>query len=141
MKSVVDSFASYCEKETGRPALVEPSPIELAEPCIRLAFGGLRKAGNGRSRIPLLLNLTASGDGPDTFLDEIAQASLAVSELMDGPFGFPIFEEYGVFGMAYPERLGDGGFEKNGDEGKKPYRYIEAWRVTVEFTQDDIPAI
>ncbi|NJL71799.1 MAG: hypothetical protein HC888_09345 [Candidatus Competibacteraceae bacterium] len=104
-----------------------------------IAFGGMRKVGNGRTRIPLLVSLSAQGDGPDAFLEEIAKASEAAAELFDEPFGFSIAEDCGAYGMASPERIGDGGFERNGEEGKKPFLYLETWRVTVEFTPEDIP--
>lgn len=140
MKRVLEAFAAYCAGMTGLEAILEPSPIELAEPSIRLAFAGSRNLGNGRTRLPVLVNLTARGDGPDAYLEELAKASEASSSLFDEPFGFPISNEYDVHGMAYPEKLSEGGFEKNGEEGKKPFQYLEAWRVTLEFTPEDIPA-
>lgn len=81
----MDTVMDYLKNKTGLPVILDPQPVNSAEPHLRLTFTGATDKGPNDDELDFQLSIVGAGDGPDIFLPEIIQASLAVSDLFRGP--------------------------------------------------------
>ncbi|MBI3584200.1 MAG: hypothetical protein HY096_09685 [Nitrospinae bacterium] len=134
-------FAEEMEKKTGIQTLVEPQPVELKEPHLRILaptgfefnFEDDRYYELGRLytvRMDALVTLAASGDGPDLFLNKCIEASFKVNKFFYKPFSILLSTGYiSINGKRKP----GGQFFKNEKEGEKPYLYEESFEASIYF--------
>lgn len=133
-------LADYLKEKTGLITVVEPQPVNLSEPHLRLMYTGIDIDGGPdvsgydteqlyTLRISCLLTLMAYGDGPDKFLDSVIKASFILRKIFDNPFSIKLADVYGIT-IEGKKRPG-GQFFKNEEEGKKPYFYEENYDINI----------
>lgn len=71
----------FLEKKTGKKVLFDPQPLRTAEPHIRLTFAGSADLGDDWVQLTFQLGIVGAGDGPEVFLQEIIELSIAVTRL------------------------------------------------------------
>lgn len=133
-------LVDYLKEKTGLVTIVEPQPVNLSEPHLRLMYTGI-DIDRGPDitgydteqlytlRISCLLTLMAYGDGPDRFLDSVIKASFILRKVFDKPFNI---ELPGVHGITVEGKRRQGGqLFRNEEEGKKPYLYEENYDVNI----------
>jgi|UniRef100_A0A7C4AK39 hypothetical protein len=127
-------LSDFLKEKTGLGVFVEPQPVTLFEPHIRVMFMGFEFEGVGdltgheterlcTLRMDCLLTLTAMGDGPDVFLDKVIESSFKLNRLFERPFSITTVDGYGI--TVVGKSKGQRQFFKNEEEGKKPYIYEE----------------
>jgi len=127
-------LSDFLKEKTGLGVFVEPQPVTLFEPHIRVMFMGFGFEGVGdltgyeterlcTLRMDCLLTLTAMGDGPDVFLDKVIESSFKLNRLFERPFSITTVDGYGI--TVVGKSKGQRQFFKNEEEGKKPYIYEE----------------
>jgi hypothetical protein len=133
-------LADYLQKRTSLPIIIEPQPVSLSEPHIRLMYTGIDiESGPDITgynteklytlKMDLLVTLTAEGDGPDVFLDKIVAASFALSRVFENAFCIGTCNGNGI--SVNGNRRPGGQFFKNEEEGKRPYLYEENYEVSI----------
>jgi len=133
-------LADFLKEKAGIGVFVEPQPITLSEPHIRVMFAGFEFSGVGditgyeterlcTLKMECVLTLTAMGDGPDVFLDKVIEASFKLSKLFERPFSIRTADGYGITVVA--KSRGQRQFFKNEEEGKKPYIYEENFDLNI----------
>lgn len=133
-------LADYIKEKTKLPVIVEPQPVTLSEPHVRIMFTGF-DLDQGIDvtgyeveelctlKLQCLLTLTAHGDGPDRFLDEVVNASFQLRRFLSDTFTIATVDGYGIT-VQGTKRPG-GQFFRNEEEGKKPYVYEESYDVSI----------
>jgi len=136
-------IADFLKKETGLTVLVEPQPVMPAEPHLRIMFSGFEfvsefeKAdftGYGIENVytlkmECLLTLTAQGDGPDVFLDEVISACFKIQKLFREPITIPVVDGFGITVSAKVRDKGQ--LFKNDEEGKKSYLFEKNFELAI----------
>jgi hypothetical protein len=147
IKHIVSDFL---KKETGLSVLVEPQPVMPAEPHLRIMFSGFEFVsefsefsefvedadftGYGLENVytlkmECLLTLTAQGDGPDVFLDEVISACFKVQKLFHKPITISVVDGFGITVSAKVKDKGQ--LFKNEEEGKKPYLFEKNFELAI----------
>jgi len=136
-------LADFLKKETGLSVLVEPQPVMPAEPHLRLMFSGFEFVSEFEEdadftvyglnvytlKMECLLTLTAQGDGPDVFLDEVISACFKVQKLFHKPITIPVVDGFGITVSAKVRDKGQ--LFKNEEEGKKPYLFEKNFELAI----------
>ncbi|HOP33233.1 MAG TPA: hypothetical protein PKU94_07655 [Candidatus Hydrothermia bacterium] len=133
-------LSDFLKERTQLPVFIEPQPITVFEPHIRVMFAGFDFEGVGdltgydierlcTLKMDCLLTLTAMGDGPDVFLDKVVDASFRLNRLFERPFSIQTVDGYGI--TVQGKSRGQRQFFKNEEEGKKPYIYEENFDVSI----------
>jgi hypothetical protein len=137
-------LADFLKKETGLTVLVEPQPVMPAEPHLRIMFSGFEFVSEFVEdadftqygieniytlKMECLLTLTAQGDGPDVFLDEVISACFKVQKLFHKPISIPVVDGFGITVSAKVRDKGQ--LFKNEEEGKKPYLFEKNFELTI----------
>lgn len=114
----------------GVPIDMDPSRVESPQPRLRLQLTGFEDQGENRELMSFTALLTASGDGPATFIDEVAAASRQVKPYLDGYTD--IAPAPGIMARVTMERIAPGRFEEN--EEKFTYSYVEQFRLYFSYS-------
>jgi len=137
-------LADFLKKETGLTVLVEPQPVMPAEPHLRVMFSGFEFASEFEKdadftgygienvytlKMECLLTLTAQGDGPDVFLDEVISACFKLQKLFREPITIPVVDGFGITVSAKVRDKGQ--LFKNEEEGKKPYLFEKNFELAI----------
>jgi hypothetical protein len=137
-------LADFLKKETGLTVLVEPQPVMPAEPHLRIMFSGFEFVSEFKKdadftgyglenvytlKMECLLTLTAQGDGPDVFLDEVISACFKVQKLFREPITIPVVDGFGITVSAKVKDKGQ--LFKNEEEGKKPYLFEKNFELAI----------
>jgi hypothetical protein len=137
-------LADFLKKETGLSVLVEPQPVMPAEPHLRLMFSGFEFVSEFVKdedftqygienvytlKMECLLTLTAQGDGPDVFLDEVISACFKLQKLFHEPISIPVVDGFGITVSAKVRDKGQ--LFKNEEEGKKPYLFEKNFELAI----------
>lgn len=133
-------LVDYLKEKTGLQVIVEPQPVNLSEPHVRIMYTGIDiDSGPDISgyfveklhtlKISLLLTLTAYGDGPDKFLDSVINSSFALKKVFDSAFSIRTVGSYGI--TVEGKKRPGGQFFRNEEEGKKQYLYEENYDVNI----------
>jgi hypothetical protein len=137
-------LADFLKKETGLTVLVEPQPVMPAEPHLRIMFSGFEFVSEFEKdadfteyglenvytlKVECLLTLTAQGDGPDVFLDEVISACFKVQKLFREPITIPVVDGFGITVSAKVKDKGQ--LFKNEEEGKKPYLFEKNFELAI----------
>jgi len=137
-------LADFLKKETGLSVLVEPQPVMPAEPHLRLMFSGFEFVSEFVKdddftqygienvytlKMECLLTLTAQGDGPDVFLDEVISACFKLQKLFHEPISIPVIDGFGITVSAKVRDKGQ--LFKNEEEGKKPYLFEKNFELAI----------
>jgi hypothetical protein len=77
----LDLAVAFIAQETGKKVLLDPQPLRTAEPHLRLTFVGATEQGDGYVTLSFQLGIVGAGDGPEVFLEEIINSSVAVMRL------------------------------------------------------------
>ena len=159
-------FKEYLEKKVGVTTLLEPQPVKLHEPHLRLNPTGFSFRREGKADVgenvlrtvqfDLLVSLEAYGDGPDVFLNRVLAASFKLNlffeDLKSIPFmpsGADVLENKGiaVSGNTVPGHMAIKGERKPGGqffqnekekEGDKPFMFSESFNVSLFFPYAEI---
>ncbi|MBI4691702.1 MAG: hypothetical protein HY754_15795 [Nitrospirae bacterium] len=143
-RGILDIFKEHIEKSIGIKALIEPQPVKLQEPNIRIMaptgwdFGFKDFTTNETARLytvqlDMLVTLTAYGDGPDVYLDKCIQASFNLNKYFMTSFPIPVAG--GKMSVQGRRKPGGQHFknEDAGNPGEKPYLYEENFEVSIFF--------
>jgi hypothetical protein len=137
-------LADFLKKETGLTVLVEPQPVMPAEPHLRVMFSGFEFVSEFEKdadftgygienvytlKMECLLTLTAQGDGPDVFLDEVISACFKLQKLFREPITIPVVHGFGITVSAKVRDKGQ--LFKNEEEGKKPYLFEKNFELAI----------
>ncbi len=129
---VLDAFRDWFTLQTGIPTLFEPERLANQEPTFRLNLAGFEAQGENREKVELTGTLSAQGDAPDFFLDQVIDASRAMLPYREGAHAFDV--EPGFQATATITRTAPGRFEPNQDESKTyGYSYFEQFRVELSY--------
>jgi hypothetical protein len=152
--AVLEAFRDHIAKTTGVKALLEPQPVKLHEPHLRIMaptgwdcrfedWTTNETAKLYTVKLDALVTLTAYGDGPDVYLGECLNASFKVNRYFRDPVGIPIvslvkgaWKASGAGSITVTGQRKHGGQHfKNEDEakGEKPYLYEENFEVSIYF--------
>lgn len=150
---ILEIFRDHIAQKTGVKALLEPQPVKLHEPHLRIMspigwdFRFEDWMTNDTKlytvKLDVLVTLTAYGDGPDVYLGECLSASFKVNRYFHAPVSIPMVSLVkgawnasgaGSISVTGQRRPGAQHF-KNEDEGKgeKPYLYEESFDVSIYF--------
>jgi hypothetical protein len=130
-------LADFIKEKTGLPVEIEPSPASPADPHVRILPKGLgyqnfgkmpnELAEQGLVELKVELHLVAEGTG-EVFLQKVYDASLKLNRLFES-YHSVTFGTENSFGFAVAvEKLSDGEFFTNEEEGRYPYMYVEKWQ-------------
>ena len=137
-------LADFLKKETGLTVLVEPQPVMPAEPHLRVMFSGFEFVSEFEKdndatwygienvytlKMECLLTLTAQGDGPDVFLDEVISACFKLQKLFREPITISVVDGFGITVSAKVRDKGQ--LFKNEEEGKKPYLFEKNFELAI----------
>ena len=137
---MVEAFKTALKNYTGFPVDIAPSRTERDEPHISLSFSGFDKQGTDREKILFNMTLSASGEGPSYFLDEVIELSGSVYELRQNStdtasqkrayLDVEVAQDFKP--RATFNQVSAGRFQEN-QEGKFKYSYIEIYRVELSY--------
>ncbi len=142
MIGVLKELADFLKKNTGLPVEIEPSPASPSEAHIRILPKGLsyqsfnttpnELAKQGLIQLSIEIHLVAEGTG-EVFLDMIYKASLKLNQLFESYHSLKLGTQ-NSFGFAVAiEKLSDGEFFVNQEEGKYPYVFVEKWKGVISW--------
>ncbi len=145
--SVIEAFRDHIAKATGVNALLEPQPVRLHEPHLRIMaptgwefqfedFTTNETARLYTVQVDALVALTAYGDGPDVYLSECMKASFKVNRYFRNPVTIKLWNAAGAGNISVNGKRKPGGQHFRNDEaekGSKPYLYEESWDVSLFF--------
>lgn len=83
MKELLRLVECFIERETGLKVLLDPQPIKIAEPHIRLTFSGTENWGLRGKRLLFQISILGAGDGPEAFIEKAIIATLKLDDLYD----------------------------------------------------------
>jgi len=149
MVGLLESLAVHIEKETGLKVFIEPQPVNIQEPHVRILAKSFSFIGEGQTdnymagqytvELNLLVTLLGFGDGPDKFLSAVLEASFKLGKLFERPFSVHLIQNdraetkpTGNFTVQAQKSSG-GHFSQNAEEGAMPYRYEENFEVSLYF--------
>lgn len=126
----------FLEQQTGKKVLFDPQPIRSAEPHLRLTFAGAEDRGSTWVQLTFQLGIVGAGDGPDIFLQEIIDLSIAVSRLYSCAKSTTISRGLRTVTIGFPEfssntgvfQMNDGAF---GETVQWAYVYAEPHWITL----------
>ena len=137
MVEVLKELADFITNKTGLPVEIEPSPASPADPHVRIVPRGLGYRSFGKTpndlaeqglvQLSVELHLVAEGTG-EVFLKMVYEASLKLNRLFESYHSITLGTKNSVGFSVAIDKLSDGEFFVNQDEGKFPYSFVEKWQ-------------
>ena len=142
MVGILRILRDYIKEKTDLETVLEPQPVNLQQPHIRITpkgwqFESLKETDNflGMQYTVVLncqLKLVGFGDGPDEFLVSVLNASFKLHELFYKPFSIPLIEGNSAGSMTVKANQKIAGeFFQNKQEGVMPYSYEEEFELNI----------
>jgi len=94
-------------------------------------------AEQGLVQLSVELHLVAEGTG-EVFLEMVYEASLKLNKLFESYHSVILGTENSVGFSVAVDKLSDGEFFVNRDEGKYPYLFVEKWRGTLTWRTSSV---
>ena len=142
MIGFLKEFADFINEKTGLPVEIEPSLASPRDPHVRIVPKGLSYQSFGKTpndlaeqglvQLSFELHLVAEGTG-EVFLEMVYEASLKLNRLFESYHSITLGTENSVGFSVAVDKLSDGEFFVNRDEGKYPYLFVEKWRGTLTW--------
>jgi len=142
MVGFLKELSDFITEKTGLPVEIEPSPASPADPHVRIIPRGLAYQSFGKTpndlaeqglvQLSVELHLVAEGTG-EVFLKMVYEASLKLNRLFESYHSITLGTENSVGFSVAIDKLSDGEFFVNQDEGKFPYTFVEKWRGTLTW--------
>ena len=147
MVGFLKEFADFITKNTGLPVEIEPSPASPPEAHVRIIPKGLsyQSYGNtpndfvkqGLVQLSVELHLVAQGTG-EVFLKMIYEASLKLNRLFESYHAITLGTENSIGFSVAVDKLSDGEFFVNQEEGRFPYMFVEKWKGTLTWRMSSV---
>ena len=142
MVGFLKELADFITKNTGLPVEIEPSPASPPDAHVRIIPKGLsyQSYGNtpndlaeqGLVQLSVELHLVAEGTG-EVFLKMVYEASLKLNKLFESYHAITLGTENSVGFSVAIDKLSDGEFFVNQEEGRFPYMFVEKWKGTLTW--------
>lgn len=137
MVGFLKKLASFITDKTGLPVEIEPSPASPAGPHVRIVPKGLSYQSFGKTpndlaeqgliQLSVELHLVAEGT-EEVFLKMVYEASLKLNRLFENYHPITLGTKNSVGFSVAIDKLTDGEFFVNQEEGKFPYTFVEKWK-------------
>lgn len=145
INEILEKARAAIEEKIGSTVIYDPTPVQRAEPHLRLVYMGAGDQGS-LDVLSFQLNVVGAGDGPDYFLPELVATSLKVHDLFNGSNGrdrldVPLAQGQVARIQFKPISLPNGGqFAENDREDTERnqfrYTYVEPHVVTISFPRN-----
>jgi hypothetical protein len=137
MVGFLKELADFIREKTELPVEIEPSPASPPEAHVRIIPKGLSYqsygttpndlAEQGLVQLEVELHLVAEGTG-EVFLKRVYEASLKLNRLFENYHSITLGTKNSIGFSVAIDKLSDGEFFTNQEEGKLPYTYVEKWK-------------
>jgi len=142
MVEFLKELADFITEKTGLPVEIEPSPASPPEAHVRIIPKGLSyqsfgatpndAAKQGLVQLEVELQLVAEGTG-EVFLKMVYEASLKLNRLFESYHAITLGTENSIGFSVAIDKLSDGEFFVNQEEGRFPYMFVEKWKGTLTW--------
>jgi hypothetical protein len=142
MVEFLKELANFITEKTGLPVEIEPSPASPPDAHVRIIPKGLSYqsfgtthndiARQGLVQLAIELHLVAEGTG-EVFLKMVYEASLKLNKLFESYHSVTFGTENSIGFSVAVDKLSDGEFFVNNEEGRMPYLFVEKWKGTLTW--------
>jgi hypothetical protein len=142
MLEFLKELADFITEKTGLPVEIEPSPASPPDAHVRIIPKGLGYqsygttpndlAKQGLVQLAVELHLVAEGTG-EVFLKMVYEASLKLNRLFESYHAIKLGTENSIGFSVCFDKLSDGEFFVNQEEGRFPYMFVEKWKGTLTW--------